>query len=139
MQLGRDCCFSDLSLCGRYKFLQKSSFHGCWLTILVVWRSLWVQFIAVSMTARWRGRHFAVVTTLGHVLFRSAPSSFWHVKVECSVLFVYLTVFFASFRHGQNSLQMMASSQEGKQHTIPTGINILFQDLTQEISTHTHT
>ena len=36
---GGDCCSAVVACRGRYKSLQKSSFHGLWLVIVVVCRS----------------------------------------------------------------------------------------------------
>ena len=35
------CHFTVVAFRGCCTILQKSSFHGCWLAIVVVWRSLW--------------------------------------------------------------------------------------------------
>ena len=102
------CPFTVVAFCSRCKILQMSSFHGCWLTIVVVWRSLWVRFLPLD-DGQVESRHFTVVTTLGsetlnwdtrkvvvlwllwfHLLFSSAPkcvqreghSSEWHPQAN---------------------------------------------------------
>ena len=42
------CHFMVVAFRGRCTILQKSSFHGCWLAIVVVWRSLRVQHLLRS-------------------------------------------------------------------------------------------
>ena len=63
---------SDLPLNSRVglpdirEILQKSSFRGCWLAIVVVWRSL--------MMARWRSRHFTTFSSALEIPRHSGPS-----------------------------------------------------------------
>ena len=51
--------------CGSDCWASDSSFHGCWLGIVVVWRLLWVQLLPLSSVAGWRSRHFTAVAALG--------------------------------------------------------------------------
>ena len=59
--------------CGSDCWASDSSFHGCWLGTVVVWRLLWVQLLRLSTMAGWRSRHFTAVTALGpqEVAFQS--------------------------------------------------------------------
>ena len=42
------CHFTVVAFRGRCTILQKSSFHGSWLAIVVIWRSLWVQQLPLN-------------------------------------------------------------------------------------------
>ena len=74
------CHFTVVAFRGRCTILQKSSFHGCWLTIVVVWRSLWLQQLPLNdgQVENFRGPR------MGGWICRGWFSRFWGAPIFSS-------------------------------------------------------